>query len=110
MKARKNEGNSIFSSGPRQCPHTRLIHSESLCISTFLDLKRVECPFQDIWNYTSHYDYNIVNPPNLFFFLCKNSALEVLRKPFNHLKACLQALDLKKKSTFRVKVQLPCSR
>lgn len=45
----------------------------NLCISAFLDLKRMEFPFQDIWNYTSHYDYNIVNPPKFFFSYVKLS-------------------------------------
>lgn len=73
-----------------------ILHSESLCISTSLDLKRMEFPIKisGIILLTMVIIKLILQI--CFFFLCKNSALEVLRKPFNHLKACLQALDLKR--------------
>ena len=65
----------------------------------------MEFSLQGIWNYSSHYD--IVNIPNFIFSYVKTQLLEVLRKPFKHLKVWFTNFDLKK-ITFKLEVKLPC--
>lgn len=93
MKAREDEGNLISS----QDPGSLL----TLGSSTSYNLKEMEFTLQGVWNYSSHSDYNIVNPPKFVFFLCKNTALEMLRKPFNHLKVWFTSFRLLKKICFQ---------
>lgn len=92
MKAREDEGNLISSrdSGSHL----------TLGSSTSYNLKEMGFTLQGVWNYSSHCDYNIINPPN-FFFLCKNAALEILRKPFNHFKVWFISFRLQKKIYFQ---------